>query len=255
LRKTNKKLNLKRKRRGGGGMKAVKVLALIIAILFLIPFTTQADMNDFYNALSGMQAIKDAANGQPVMLNPEIKQKLKKIYIEIKNTSPVSGLSTEPIKAKVVEGLKAKGYEIVENPDTAEYLVTVDINKLTIVKEKKVSLFGSILGGVGSTVLGVAGAVAGAATGNMHLPQIAAEVGSSVGSVVGEAVGDKLDEALVGCNYAYAGTLVVAVIEKYNEDTKTYNGKYPLFGESKQIKGTITEDISEKVSKVLVEIF
>jgi len=236
-------------------MKAVKVLALIIAILFLIPFVSYADMNDFYNALSGMQAVKDVANAQPVMLNPEIKQKLKKIYIEIKNTSPVSGLSTEPIKAKVVEGLKAKGYEIVENPDTAEYLVTVDINKLTIVKEKKVSLFGSILSGVGSAALGVAGAVAGAATGNMHLPQIAAQVGSSVGEAVGEAVGDKLDEAVAGYNYTYLGSFVVAVIEKYNGDTKTYNGKYPLFGESKQIKGTITEDISEKVSKVLVEIF
>jgi len=236
-------------------MKVVKVLALIIAILFLIPFVSYAGMNDFYNALSGMQAVKDVANAQPVMLNPEVKQKLKKIYIEIKNTSPVSGLSTEPIKEKVVEGLKAKGYEIVENPDTAEYLVTVDINKLTIVKEKKVSLFGSVLSGVGSAALGIAGAVAGAATGNMHLPQIAAQVGSSVGGAVGEAVGDKLDEAVVGYNYTYLGSFMVAVIEKYNGDTKTYNGKYPLFGESKQIKGTITEDISEKVSKVLVEIF
>jgi hypothetical protein len=236
-------------------MKAVKVLALIITILFLIPFTAQAGMNDFYNALSGMQAVKDVANAQPVMLNPEIKQKLKKIYVEIKNTSSVNGLSTEPIKAKVVEGLKAKGYEIVESPDTAEYLLTVDINKLTIVKEKKVSLFGSILSGVGSAALGIAGAFAGAATGNMHLPQVAAQVGSSVGGAVGEAVGDKLDEAVVGYNYTYLGSFVVAVIEKYNGDTKTYNGKYPLFGESKQIKGTITEDISEKVSKVLVEIF
>jgi hypothetical protein len=236
-------------------MKTVKVLALIITILFLIPFTAKAGVLDFYNALSGMQAVKDVANTQPVILNPEIKQKLKKIYIEIKNTSSVSGLSTEPIKAKVVEGLKAKGYEIVESPDTAEYLVTVDINKLTIMKEKKVSLFGSILSGVGRTALGIAGAFAGAATGNMHLPQIAAQVGSSVGEALGEAVGEKLDEAVAGYNYSYLGSFVVAVIEKYNEDTKTYHGKYPLFGESKEIKGTITEDISEKVSKVLVEIF
>jgi hypothetical protein len=236
-------------------MKTVKVLALIITILFLIPFTAQAGLFDFYNALSGMHAVKDVANAEPVILNPEIKQKLKKIYIEIKNTSSVSGLSTEPIKAKVVEGLKAKGYEIVDSPDTAEYLVTVDINKLTIVKEKKVSLFGSILRGVGSATIGIAGAFAGAATGNMHLPEIAAKVGSSVGGAVGEAVGDKLDEAVAGYNYTYLGSFVLAVIEKYNGNTKSYNGKYPLFGESKEIKETITEDISEKVSKVLVEIF
>jgi len=240
---------------GGVDMKVVKVLALIITILFLIPFTAKAGVLDFYNALSAMQAVKDVANTQPIILNPEIKQKLKKIYIEIKNTSSVSGLSTEPIKAKVVEGLKAKGYEIVESPDTAEYLVTVDINKLTIMKEKKVSLFSSILSGVGRTALGIAGAFAGAATGNMYLPQIAAQVGSSVGGALGEAVGEKLDEAVAGYNYSYLGSFVVAVIEKYNGDTKTYNGKYPLFGESKEIKGTITEDISEKVSRILVEIF
>jgi hypothetical protein len=89
----------------------------------------------------------------------------------------------------------------------------------------------------------------------MHLPEIAAKVGSSVGGAVGEAVGDKLDEAVAGYNYTYLGSFVVAVIEKYNGNTKSYNGKYPLFGESKEIKETITEDISEKVSKVLVEIF
>lgn len=236
-------------------MKGVKVVALITTFTLLIPFTSQAGLFDFYNALSGMHAVKDVANSQPVILNPEVKQKLKKIYVEIKNTSSVSGLSAEPIKAKVIEGLKAKGYEIVESPDTAEYLVTVDINKLTIVKEKKVSLFSNILSGIGSSALGIMGAFAGAATGNMNLPQIAAQVGSSVGGAVGEAVGDKLDEAVAGYNYSYLGSFVVAVIEKYNGDTKTYNGKYPLFGESKQIKGTITEDISEKVSKILVEIF
>jgi hypothetical protein len=51
------------------------------------------------------------------------------------------------------------------------------------------------------------------------------------------------------------GSFTVVVTEKYNENTKTYNGKYPLFGDSKDIKGTITEDISEKVAKVLVEIY
>jgi len=236
-------------------MKTFKTLTFIIAVLFLVPFTAKADMNDFLNAMAGMQAVKDVAKSEPVILNPEAKQKLKKIYVEIKNTSSVSDLSTDLAKTKVTEGLKAKGYEIVDNAEDAEYLLQADINKLNIMREKKSSFFGSILGAVGKGILGVAGAFAGAATGNADIAVMAADVGGSVGSSAGEAVGGALDDSVAGYNYSYLGSFTVVVTEKYNGNTKTYNGKYPLFGDSKDIKGTITEDISEKVAKVLVEIY
>ena len=65
-------------------MKIVKFLASIITILSLIPFTAKAGVLDFYNALSGMQAVKDVANTQPVILNPEIKQNLRKFTLKLK---------------------------------------------------------------------------------------------------------------------------------------------------------------------------
>ena len=235
--------------------KTINFIFILLTFVFLSFTPAKAEMSDFLSAIAGMQAAKDIANAEPVILNPEIKQKLKKVYVETSNTSSIGELSTELAKTKIVEGLKSKGYEVVDNPTDAEYLVQVDIDKLNIIKEKKSSFFGSVLGFIGKGALGIAGAVAGAATGDYRVAEIVTGVASSVGSSAGEALGNALDESVAGYNYSYLGSFRVVVTEKYEENSKTYNGKYPLVGDSKDISGTITEDISEKISKIVVEIF
>ena len=235
--------------------KTINFILVLLSFIFLSFTPAKADMSEFLSAISGMQVAKDIVNIEPIMLNPEIKQKLKKVYIEAKDTSPTRKASTEAAKTKIADGLKAKGYEIVDNPADAEYIVQINIDKLNVMKEKKSSFFGGLLRSLGSSVLGVAGAFVGASTGNADIAVMAAEVGSSIGSSAGESIGSSLDESVAGYNYSYLGSFRVVVTEKYEGNSKTYNGKYPLIGDSKDITGTITEDISEKISKIVVEIF
>ncbi len=107
----------------------------------------------------------------------------------------------------------------------------------TLLKKKKSNFFGSLLGGIAKTTIGVVGAAAGALSGaGVAGTQIISQVGSSVGEAVGNAVGSGIDDALSGENYSYLGSVVVQIKEKYTE-VKDYRGQYPLAGNSKEIEG------------------
>lgn len=228
-----------------------KLLIALIAV-FMLAGTVYASGEDFLSAMQAMQAMRDISKSEAIMLNPEAKSKLKTVYIEVSNSSSV-GIDTAKIKDAAVKPLTEKGYQVVDTPDTAGYIVQVDLSKLNIIKEKKSNFFGSLFGGIARTMVGTAGAVAGATTGIIG-SQIITQTGSSVGEAVGNAVGSGIDDALSGENYSYLGSVVIQIKEKYTTE-KDYRGQYPLAGNSKEIEGTFTDEIVDKISKIVQNIF
>lgn len=223
-----------------------------VVVVFLAVGTVYAS-EDFLSAIQAMQAIRDVSKTEAIMLNPEVKSKVKTVYVEVTNSSSVN-LDTANITNAVTTALREKGYEILNDPAQAGYVVQIDFTKLNIIKEKKSNFFGGLLGGIARTVVGAAGAVAGATTGIVG-SQIITQASSHVGEAVGSAVGSGIDNALSGENYSYLGSIVIFVKEKDGTSVKDYRGQYPLAGNSKDIEGTFTDDVVSKTIKIMQNIF
>ncbi|MEM3370014.1 MAG: complement resistance protein TraT [Candidatus Micrarchaeia archaeon] len=232
----------------------MKKLFVSLIAVFMIAGVAYAGGEDFLSAMQAMQAIRDVSKSEAIMLNPEAKAKLKTVYVEVSNSSSV-GIDTAKIKDAVTKSLTEKGYQVVDAADNAGYVVQIDLSKLNIIKEKKSNFFGSLLGGITKTTIGIAGATVGALSGTgVAGTQIITQAGSTVGEAVGSAVGSGIDDALSGENYSYLGSVVVQVREKYTE-VKDYRGQYPLAGNSKEIEGTFTDEIANKIKKIVQNVF
>lgn len=228
-----------------------KIFVFSLIILFLLSVNTFAT-EDFLSAIQGMQAIRDVSKTEPIMLDPESKGKIKTVYVEVSNSSNLN-IDLDTIKNSAINVLKEKGYTLCEKPEECGYIVQIDLTKINIIKEKKSSFFGSLLGGIAKTTLGIAGALAGSKYG-INESQIFSQVGASAGEMAGSAIGGNIDNALSGENYSYLGSMLILIKEK-KESQKEYKGQYPLAGNSKEIEGSFTNDLANKISKVIQSIF
>ncbi|MEM4134678.1 MAG: complement resistance protein TraT [Candidatus Micrarchaeia archaeon] len=232
----------------------MKEFLISLMVIFILVGIAYAGGEDFLSAIQAMQAMRDVSKSEAIMLNPEAKAKLKTVYVEVSNTSSVN-IEINRIKDAVTKSLTEKGYQIVDAADNAGYIVQIDLSKLNIIKEKKSNFFGSLLGGIARTTIGIAGAAVGALSGaGVTGTQIISQAGASVGEAVGSAVGSGIDDALSGENYSYLGSVVIQIKERYTE-VKEYRGQYPLAGNSKEIEGTFTDEIANKITKVVQNIF
>jgi outer membrane lipoprotein SlyB len=123
-----------------------------------------------------------------IFLEP-VENSQKTIFISVKNTSD----QTLDLNGSLKDAFRAKGYRVVNSPDSAHYLLQANI--LTVSKMSQAASHEALGGGFGSALAGgAAGAGLGALTGNSN-----AMIG---GGIAGGLVGLAADSLVKDVNYS-----------------------------------------------------
>lgn len=136
-----------------------------------------------------------------IFLDPVKKAKLKNVYVDVRNTSQLIEVNTENLKNAIAEKIKARGYNIVNDPLQADYILQVnvlyfDYYRKTAAKEAA---------GEGA----IAGGLAGAAAGGRDIDAlILAALGAGIGYVGGALVGSAIKIE------TFAGVVDIQLMEK-----------------------------------------
>lgn len=125
-----------------------------------------------------------------VFLDPVSPEK-KTIYVQVRNTSDKPGLE---IEGKIKAALLEKGYEIVNNPDRAHYLLQA--NLLQIGNSDLRAAHNALDGGFGAAA---GGAIAGGAIGG--LASNGSGEGIVAGALIGGVIGTISDAMVKDVNY------------------------------------------------------
>ncbi len=144
-----------------------------------------------------------------IFMNPTTNNTVKTIYVEIHNTTDKAHFD---ITTPLLDRLHNKGYKISQNPNTAHYILQVNLlqmgrNSMAAAKEQMGFGYGGALeGGI------AAGAVASAASASALTMTGVGIAGAAAGSVIDNAVQD----------ITYSGIVDVQVTERSMHHKKIY---------------------------------
>jgi len=135
-----------------------------------------------------------------IFLDVTKKMKYRNIFIDVRNTSQLQEVNTNDFKEAIAKNLTAKGYNVVSDPSSADYILQVNILYFDYYRKtgaKDVATGGAIAGGV-------AGAAAGRDTEALILAALGAGVGYVGGALIGSAI--KIE--------TFAGVVDVQIMER-----------------------------------------
>lgn len=224
----------------------MKRLTVFILTIFFASVAF-AGVDDAQQAMQSLSMAKQISQTTPLVLDPETKKQINTVYLEVINGSAVA-FDVDMVKKALIDSFTNEGYNVVDSPEQAGYIVQISIGKLTVYQEKSSS---GILSGIGSTLGGLFGLAVGVATGSSAGMQIGSQVGSTVGEKTGEVAENVALDAMLGKKFSYLGVADVNVTESFQEQKKEYKGNYPIVGKGKNIT---VEEFSSQIGKGLGEL-
>lgn len=114
-----------------------------------------------------------------IFLDPVSADK-RSVYVQVRNTSDQQGFDMEPV---VVGAIRAKGYQIVNDPDQATYVLQANV--LQVGKIDPSAAEAALRAGYGGAGGAMSGALAGAAAGGLTSPS---GRGALAGALIGGAI-------------------------------------------------------------------
>jgi outer membrane lipoprotein SlyB len=136
-----------------------------------------------------------------VFIDP-VPQRLKTVYVDVKNTSD----QTLDIQSKIKQAIQSHGYKIVSNPNHAHYMLQANV--LQVGKMSKTASQNALGGGYGSALGGVATGAAIASLSDNTNTTVA-------GGVIGGLVSMAADSMVKAVNYVMITDLQIS--ERSNE--------------------------------------
>ena len=133
-------------------MSILKNMAWFVATVYVILFTGCATT----------ELQTQTKMTQSIFLDP-VKKDLRTVFISVKNTS---GQDMSGLEQKITSNIQAKGYKIVDDPDTAKYTLMVNVlfaNNLKEANAVGAGVNGAIIGGLAGASGGNGGNALGGA--------------------------------------------------------------------------------------------
>jgi hypothetical protein len=139
-----------------------------------------------------------------IFLDPVLKAKNRKVYVHVSNTSDMQEVNPLVLQSLISSRLTAKGYEVVNDPETAGYLVQTNILYMDYYRETGTHE-GAVAGALTGGTLGVL-------AGNSRDTMIAlGMIGGLVGGLGGALIGKTIKVE------TYAGVVDVEIRERAAE--------------------------------------
>lgn len=176
----------------------IKLLSALLVVVFLIQLTGCGQM---ITAIEHSDMQVKLKMTDTIFLDPVAKAKNKTVYVAVNNTSDMQEVDTALLQNLIASRLTAKGYQVVQDPSQAGYIIQANILYMDYYRETGTKE-GAIEGGL-------AGAGAGALIGQSRDTSIALGL---IGGVVGGLGGALLGKALKV--ETYAGVVDIELREK-----------------------------------------
>jgi len=197
------------------------------------------------------------------------KAKYRNVYVDVRNTSQLQEVNPEALKQVITEKLRAKGYNVISDPTSADYILQVNIlyfdyYRKTAAKEGAVegALVGGLAGGlaggrdVEALILAALGAGAGYLGGALIGSAIKIE---TFAGVVDIQIMEKADNPVVGkiITQAKQGTSTTLQTEQtYQSQYQTYRTKLAVTATQTNLKRDVaSQEVTEKLSQQIAGIF
>ncbi|NPV51710.1 MAG: hypothetical protein HPY60_11030 [Candidatus Methanofastidiosum sp.] len=175
-----------------------KVLAVVVLLLVATQLTGCGHM---LTAIEHSDMQVKLKMTDTIFLDPVLKAKNRTVFIAVNNTSDMQEVDTEMLKNLIAGRLTAKGYQVVQNPDQAGYIIQANVLYMDYVRQ------------TGTHEGGITGALVGAGTGalvgqsrdtSIALGLIGGLIGGVGGALIGKAI--KVE--------TYAGVVDIELREK-----------------------------------------
>jgi hypothetical protein len=204
-----------------------------------------------------------------IFLDITKKAKYRNVYVDVRNTSQLQEVNPEALKQVITEKLRAKGYNVISDPTSADYILQVNIlyfdyYRKTAAKEGAVEgvLVGGLAGGlaggrdVEALILAALGAGAGYLGGALIGSAIKIE---TFAGVVDIQIMEKADNPVVGkiITQAKQGTSTTLQTEQtYQSQYQTYRTKLAVTATQTNLKRDVaSQEVTEKLSQQIAGIF
>lgn len=120
-----------------------------------------------------------------IFLDPVKKMKLRNVFVDVRNTSQFQEVDTATLKNAIAEALRTKGYNVLNSPENADYILQVNVLYFDYYRKtaaKEGAREGLIAGGVTGAALG------GRDIDALILAALGAGAGYLGGALIGSAI-------------------------------------------------------------------
>ncbi|HAA83662.1 MAG TPA: hypothetical protein DIT22_04490 [Thermodesulfobacterium commune] len=175
-----------------------KVVACSLALALTLQLTGCATIPE---AIEYRQLTTNYKMTDTIFLDVTKKAKYRNVYVDVRNTSQLQEVDTEVLRKAIADKLAGKGYNLVQDPSTADYILQVNILYFDYYRKT-----GAKEGAAGGAI---AGAIAGGAAGGRDVEAlILAAIGAGVGYVGGALVGSAIKIE------TFAGVVDIQIMER-----------------------------------------
>lgn len=235
-------------------LKAVAVI--VLAAFFVSSFSGCAQM---INAIEHSSMETKVKMTDTVFLDPIKKAKLKTVFVTVTNTSEFQEADAELIKNLITSRLQAKGYQIVDDPDKAGYMIQANLLYMDYYRNtgaKEGAIEGGLIGAGSGALIGqsrdtsialaILGAMGGSVGGALLGKAIKVE---KYGGVVDVQIYEKTDKPVVGkieTSVASGSGTKIQTTQEVNNNWQIYRTKIACLAEQTNIN-------KEEAAKVIAE--
>jgi hypothetical protein len=175
-----------------------KVLSVLVLFVFMVSLTGCGQM---INAIEHSDMQVKLKMSDTIFLDPVVKAKNRTVYVAVNNTSDMQEVDTGMLQNLIASRLVAKGYQVVNDPSQAGYIIQANVLYMDYYRET-----GTREGAVEGALVG---AGSGALIGQSRDTSIALGlIGGLVGGIGGALLGKALKVE------TYAGVVDVQIQEK-----------------------------------------
>jgi len=182
-------------------MQHKPIFKALIVLLLLVLSVQLTGCGQMINAIEHSDMQVKLKMTDTIFLDPIAKAKNKTVYIAVNNTSDMQEVDTGMLQNLIASRLAAKGYQIVQDPSQAGYIIQANVLYMDYYRQTGTHE-GAITGGL-------AGAGAGALIGQSRDTSIALGlIGGLVGGIGGALIGKAIKVE------TYAGVVDIELREK-----------------------------------------
>lgn len=204
-----------------------------------------------------------------IFLDVNKRMKYRHIFVDVRNTSQLQEVDTNILRNAIAEKLVAKGYEVVDDPSKADYILQVNVLYFDYYRKtgaKEGATEGAIAGGLAG---GVAG---GGDVDALILAALGAGAGYFGGALIGSAVKietfagvvdiqiqKKADNPVVGkivTNASQGTSTTIQTEQDYISDYQIYRTKLAVTATQTNLKRDVAaKEIIKQISSQIAGIF
>ncbi len=250
-------------------MQHKPIFKLLTALLLLIASLQLTGCGQMISAIEHSDMQVKLKMTDTIFLDPVTKAKNKTVFVTVNNTSDMQEVDTGMLQNLIAGRLTAKGYQIVQDPIQAGYIIQVNVLYMDYYRQtgtREGALEGALVGGGSGAVigqsrdtsiaLGLIGALAGGVGGAILGKAIKVETYAGVVDIELREKSDKPVTGQIVTNAQTGSATTIQTKQEINTNWQIYRTKIACTAQQTNIdKNEAARAIAERIATQIGGIF